>query len=224
MMAKVQKSPGENAESNNKKPSSLLASSLAAIIVALLTSAFNYVIWMNQWQKQLDEKLFDSRYELLKDTALLCTKYQLARERAIVYMVMWTGMTQEVPKTEIERLSRIGKKLDALLPEEYSGYVESSKLFPEIKSQIEVVKTLFGSKTNGALNNYVKVVSKKPEEYIDEYMKQTKSHQRDKLGREYVTAEMKVFARQAEEEMNVALAEVLTAMREELGMRGSTHN
>ncbi len=190
---------------------------LIAITVAVISGVVTHFISKDQWQWQLNEKSLENRYELLKETASICSKYQEAREGAIRYAIIFKVMTQDIPKTDTEKLLQIEKKMNDLYPEVYSSYLEASKIFPEIKSQVEIVRTFFGPKTNAALARYVKVTSKMPDEYLDEYIKQRGAH----LKKDKIEFEMKEIISKVEEAMDAALSELLASMREELGVRES---
>lgn len=208
----------------SEKGSSICQSLIIAITVAVVSSVINYFIWKNQWQAQLSEKSFESRYELIKDTASLCTKYQSLRRDAIGYNIMFRSMTQDVPKTNVEKMSEIEKRLQLLRPHDYSASLETERMFPQVQSQLVLVQLFFGEKTVNAILPYQTVMATTPDDYINRYLKQgfqkSNTIRRTRAG-VYLAPEMGRLLGTVEKEQNVALLNVLNAMKEEMGVRAS---
>ena len=210
----------------SEKDSNIWQSFVIAITVAVVSSGINYFIWKNQWQAQLNEKSFENRIELLKDTTYICTKYQNLRRGAIAYDIAFKSMTRDIPKTQIEKLSKVEKDLKILRPEDYAAYIETNRMLPQVQSQLVLVQLLFGPDTINAVHNYQMVIATKSDEYIQKYVKQslqkTDIIRKTNAGDLYIAPELKQLLDIAEKDQNTALLNLLETIKKEMGVRASS--
>jgi hypothetical protein len=210
----------------SEKDSNIWQSLVIAITVAVVSSGINYFIWQNQWQAQLNEKSFDNRKELLRDTTSICIKYQNLRKAAVAYDIAFKSMTRDIPKTQIEKLSKVEKELKILRPDDYAAYVETDRMFPQVQSQLVLVQLFFGPDTLKAVLNYQMAIAIMPDEYIKRYVKQglqkTDIIKKTKSGDLYIAPELKQLLGIVEKEQNTALLNLLEAIKKEMGVRASS--
>jgi hypothetical protein len=202
-----------------KERHTLWHSILVAVIVAIVGSATNYIIWTKQQNKLLIEKSIEYKYELLKETAFVCAKFQKLQEGHLMYTIMNKKMGQDIPDYDrnIEVRSRNITKLNKSMADVYQASLEANQYVPKVQSQLILVQIFFGSKTKEAAIDYFKALNTTADEYIA-ILKRQKSEDASHKVKEYQLQDVAIIAGSR---MNKALQKLLESMQTELGVPGS---
>jgi len=200
-----------------KEYRTLLQSIIVAIIVAIVGSTTNYIIWTRQQNKLSSEKSIENKNELLKETAFVCAKFQKLQEGHIMYQLMNDKLRRDIPDFDrnIDVRSRHIAKLNKSMPDLYKSSLEANEYVPKIQSQLILVQIFFGPKTKEASIEYFKAINTPADEYVS-ILRQNKNENTSHKVKEYQLQEIAILA---SSKMNQSLQKLLEAMQAELGVR-----
>jgi len=194
--------------------STLWRSILVAVIVGLLGIPTNLFIWNWQQDRLLVQKSRDYKYELLKETAFVCAKFQKLKENHLMYTIMINKLREENPEFDrnIEVRSKSIAKLNEAMPDVYQASLEANQYVPNIQTQLILVQVFFGSQTREAAKEYFR----ESNTTSDEYVAMLKLKMNEAASHEVKEYQLQDAAILAGSKMSVALQKLLGAMRAEL--------
>lgn len=201
-------------EPKERQKSQVLWSLVVAVVVAVITSLSQYYFWTHQKESEIREKLFDKKYELLKEAATVCSKFQIAKIGQIRYELSLNSLREPVKgyKTNIAVRGRIDNKLRTYMPDDYTKDKEVSKILPEAQKVITLIQVLYGQKARIAAINYLNITNEHPVYYLKIYAeKKYKGKTPNKI-----KYELDDVANTSDEMMHQAFGNLLSAMWEEL--------
>lgn len=161
---------------NDKKRNSgantflVVINSILAILLAVIPLIFTYFSSEQQYNRQIDDKKDDRKFEIFEQTSRNLEEYERLFESQMRITFLIMSETKGAPFQSTGKLRKYVDKLSTDLSEDYQSVIEYQKKLAEFIGSLEVAKAAFGKDTQKIIDDFlINVVKKQDTEYWIEF-------------------------------------------------------
>lgn len=199
---------------NPDRNRNLLIQIILIVITSIVTSSFSHYNWKLQYDKSIEDKIYDKKFEVYQNIS-----DNLAKHQGLLYSkikIKVTSYLENINKKNqtIEEYALYEERLKKNLNYFYQDMVDYDNHLPNLLGSFYMAQALFGSKVNEAIASYhTNVINKTSEEYVTAYLIELR-----KQGnlQEVVTFDIRDLISFIEPEVNEYRAKVMEEMLNEI--------